>query len=286
MKKKARRNILKGLAISAPVVWSKPVIDSAILPAHAQSTGCCAEKGCKNLADNGGSIDWPGGCDAMVDVAVYGSGSAGCGGSRPRRIRVALARSEEEAAGLLECERGASPFPQSRGVPEGCLFYECVRRQRCLLYGSPVLMSDGSVKPIETLDVGQLVRAVEFKGINLSFGVITKLVKKHQREAYFLINNELRITNDHPVRVRRNEIEQWIRVEDLIIGDLVKSQNDYTHIRSSEKIFDRAMTVYMETSNDHFVVQAETSSYVVRSKYVSERLSDLTEDSEKLALNY
>ena len=84
----------------------------------------------------------------------------------------------------------------------------------------------------------------------------------------------------------RDEIEQWIRVEKLIIGDLVKSQNGYTNVRSSEKIFDKAMTVYMETNNDHFVVRAETSTYVVKSTYVSELEKVLTKENENLVLSY
>ena len=38
MNKNKRRNVLKGLALGAPVVWVKPVIEAVILPVHAQTS--------------------------------------------------------------------------------------------------------------------------------------------------------------------------------------------------------------------------------------------------------
>ncbi len=37
MNKKLRRNLLKGLAVGAPAVWAKPIVDSAVLPTYAQT---------------------------------------------------------------------------------------------------------------------------------------------------------------------------------------------------------------------------------------------------------
>ena len=34
MSKEKRRKVLKSLAVGAPVVWAKPVVDSVLLPAH------------------------------------------------------------------------------------------------------------------------------------------------------------------------------------------------------------------------------------------------------------
>ena len=41
MNKKSRRNVLKGLAVGAPLVWVKPAVNSIVLPAHARSS--CVE---------------------------------------------------------------------------------------------------------------------------------------------------------------------------------------------------------------------------------------------------
>ena len=39
MKVDKRRKALKALAIGAPAVWAKPVVDSVLLPAHADASG-------------------------------------------------------------------------------------------------------------------------------------------------------------------------------------------------------------------------------------------------------
>ena len=38
MYKETRRNLIKGLAVGAPVAWAKPVVDSVVLPAHAETS--------------------------------------------------------------------------------------------------------------------------------------------------------------------------------------------------------------------------------------------------------
>ena len=38
MKKNDRRKALKALAVGAPAVWAKPVVDGVVLPAHAATT--------------------------------------------------------------------------------------------------------------------------------------------------------------------------------------------------------------------------------------------------------
>ena len=40
MDKKARRNALKALAVGAPAIWAKPVVDSVVIPAHAVTSTC------------------------------------------------------------------------------------------------------------------------------------------------------------------------------------------------------------------------------------------------------
>ncbi len=38
MKKNIRRNLLRGLAVAMPATWAKPVINSAVLPVHAETS--------------------------------------------------------------------------------------------------------------------------------------------------------------------------------------------------------------------------------------------------------
>ncbi len=46
MTKRTRRNLLKGLAVSAPAAWSTPLVTSVILPAHAQTSPCGPSLSC------------------------------------------------------------------------------------------------------------------------------------------------------------------------------------------------------------------------------------------------
>lgn len=46
MTKRTRRNLLKGLAVSAPAAWSTPLVTSVILPAHAQTSPCGSSLSC------------------------------------------------------------------------------------------------------------------------------------------------------------------------------------------------------------------------------------------------
>ena len=43
MDKKSRRNAIKALAVGAPAVWAKPVVDSLLLPAHGAMTVACVQ---------------------------------------------------------------------------------------------------------------------------------------------------------------------------------------------------------------------------------------------------
>lgn len=40
MTSRTRRNLLKGLTVSAPAAWTTPLVQSIILPAHAQTSPC------------------------------------------------------------------------------------------------------------------------------------------------------------------------------------------------------------------------------------------------------
>ena len=53
---------------------------------------------------------------------------------------------------------------------------------------------------------------------NYGATIIEELITNHMREGYYVINNELKITNDHPLFVNNSV---WKRTEDLSIGDMI-----------------------------------------------------------------
>ncbi len=65
MSERNRRKALKLLAVGAPMAWTKPVVKSVILPAHASVTTCCVTY--INLLPNSGNV--------VVSSALLCSGS-------------------------------------------------------------------------------------------------------------------------------------------------------------------------------------------------------------------
>ena len=126
----------------------------------------------------------------------------------------------------------------------------------CFLAGTPITMADGRQRPIEEVKVGDWVRA---------FDETTKTLQKDQvketfiREAdsYFIINNTLKVTGEHPFyaksqrdevlsdgeRGREAESNQsrrmkgtWVKAKDLKVGDILKTVDGESPITSIERI--------------------------------------------------
>ena len=77
-----------------------------------------------------------------------------------------------------------------------------------------------------------------------------------------------------PVLVARNHSLVWCRVDDLVVGDRIRSLNSFIDIASLEYHDQPLETVYLETQTGNFVAMAGSDHYVVKSTYAeqSERL--------------
>ena len=99
MTKKSRRKALKGLAISVPAVWAKPVLDSVVLPAHASTT--CDPSGCFAETDiTGNSYSVVGG------ELIHYIGTETCSGEESQHSDgpISTAATRELAADELDCK--------------------------------------------------------------------------------------------------------------------------------------------------------------------------------------
>lgn len=128
-----RRKLLKALSIASvpAATWSKPVVNSVLLPAHARTSdpetgpGCGAEAGCYTfeLEGRGGvvSFSWPGG------IGPFGlnlDAGTNCEGGFVDFLEIVVAKNEEAAADASQC---ASPG-EIETVPApagGCRFFGC-----------------------------------------------------------------------------------------------------------------------------------------------------------------
>ncbi len=108
----------------------------------------------------------------------------------------------------------------------------------CLLYGTQILLSNGSTKNIEDLEIGDLVKTVAIAGLNSEIETAWKTfssnqfspteessvvvgIQKSQFSFYFLINEQLKITFEHPVFISRNNVYAFLRANDLVMGDKI-----------------------------------------------------------------
>ena len=88
---------------------------------------------------------------------------------------------------------------------------------------------------------------------------VTEVLHKHMREGYYVVNGELKITNDHPVLANGS----WKRTEDLVLGDYI---ND-VKVASIEYIEKITPTVYIGTEADRYTVYTEGATYTVHGQY-------------------
>lgn len=150
----------------------------------------------------------------------------------------------------------------------------------CLLNDSLVLVPGNKLIKIQYLKERNTVSSVDIKNDIIKATRITKIIKQHLRHFFYVINEGLFITNDHPVLVLRNFQLNWVKVENLMIGDLIKSLDGYITVKSILKILKPAFTVYMETESGSFIVKGASDYYVVKSNYMPAEfeITDLSND--------
>ncbi len=146
-----------------------------------------------------------------------------------------------------------------------------VHNKDCILYNTLIIGEDGKPVKIQDLDLGDEITSIDVISEKLLSTKITKIIKQHLRGYYYSINNELNITNDHPVLVLTDKKLEWVKVADLVVGEKIKSVHGYTTINTIERIDKLAVTVYLETEAGNFIVMANSNYYVVKSNYANKK---------------
>ncbi|MCC7144480.1 MAG: hypothetical protein IT349_20475 [Candidatus Eisenbacteria bacterium] len=85
----------------------------------------------------------------------------------------------------------------------------------CLLEGTPITMADGSQKAVEQIQEGNVVLSYDEAKDALVPSVVTKVHKPFETPYYYVINDELRVTETHPV-LRHG---RWTSAGELQVGD-------------------------------------------------------------------
>ena len=116
----SKRNLAKVLGVSGvgALVWKKPIVESVVLPSHAQIS-CNAPAGCYGI--DGGALAWPGG---------FGPETVrrdGCEATTGPSWTLVVASNSTDAFNLLGCDESldTAVVPTTPALV-GCSFYRCV----------------------------------------------------------------------------------------------------------------------------------------------------------------
>lgn len=131
----------------------------------------------------------------------------------------------------------------------------------CLVYGTLIEMSDGTFKPIEDIATGDEIVSYNIDGLSLEeeawvdwyaryriFGqkTVSTVISNNlsSNRLYYLINNNLKITNEHPVLVRKGgDTITWERIKYLKVGYSIFNSNlEWVEVTSIEHIFKDVQT--------------------------------------------
>ena len=88
---------------------------------------------------------------------------------------------------------------------------------------------------------------------------VKEVLHKHMRSGYYAINDELKISKDHPVLANGT----WTRPEDLIIGDSING----IPVASLEYVERMTPTVSIVIDGESFDVHTENNIYTVHGRY-------------------
>ncbi|MFH1232132.1 MAG: polymorphic toxin-type HINT domain-containing protein [Planctomycetota bacterium] len=85
----------------------------------------------------------------------------------------------------------------------------------CFLAGTPILMADGSSKPIEDIKVGDIVLAFDQESGEMKPDKVSEIFRHPKEDTYLVINGHLKVTPIHPVLSKG----KWVSIGDLKVGD-------------------------------------------------------------------
>ncbi len=282
----SRRKLLKSIAAgsgavvagkSLPESWSKPIVDSVLLPVHAEttSTGSNTESTCTAVDDEFTPTDILGGDGSVPAPGVLANDSCTqvVSNTDPVLVQHGPVNSltvNADGSFDYQVEDENTIFTFTYTTESGATATVTVNHDmgahHCLAHDTLILTPGNRHRSIDSLKIGDIVTAYE-SGKASILTVVTKVVTEHIRSDFYTINGDLRITDDHPVLVARGHSLVWCRVDNLVVGDRIRSLNGFVQIASLDYHNQPLETVYVETHRGNFIALAGSDHYVVKSAY-------------------
>ena len=176
-------------------------------------------------------------CDVQIYVTITPYSASGCEGT---------------SAGTLEVVHKSDSYSS---------LCACSGGDGCLVYGTKVLMYDGSLKNVEDLVIGDIVKSMSINGLNAgqefawqNFSTnnfeyeeglsIIYAINDNSFNQYYVFNNRLRATYEHPIFIKRGDICMFEPAENVTIGDyMFTSDNEFEIITSIDIIDENVQTI-------------------------------------------
>jgi prepilin-type N-terminal cleavage/methylation domain-containing protein len=117
----------------------------------------------------------------------------------------------------------------------------------CFLSDTPILMSDGSFKPIQDVKVGDKIIAFDEETGEFKEDKVVKFFQ-HKADEYLIVNDKLKVTKNHPVYSDGN----WVEIGSLKEGDnLLSSKGEPERIASIKEIKETVLVYNLEVNPYH-----------------------------------
>jgi len=174
----------------------------------------------------------------VVDAAEFGPGTGGYSTEDAAAAADVAGHSGDTGPGGSGADHGADAAG-STGAGTGT---------DCLTEDMKVNLN-GVIDFVTNIKVGDIIDNYKVK----------EVIHKHMRSGYYAINNELKISNDHPVLANGT----WTRPENLVVGDSING----IPVASLEYIERMTPTVSIVIDGESFDVHTENNIYIVHGRY-------------------
>ena len=130
----------------------------------------------------------------------------------------------------------------------------------CFLKDTKILLKDSEYKKIQDLSENDILKSSNIQDLDNnnvdieyllnwytkdfkyeSSNTLVKELYKHSTEQYYIINDELKLTPEHLLFVKKNDIYEWYSAKNIKIGyELLNSENKFIKVESIEEVNKRA----------------------------------------------
>lgn len=129
----------------------------------------------------------------------------------------------------------------------------------CFLKDTKILLKDSEYKNIQDLSENDILKSSNIQGLdnnnvdieyllnwytkdfkNETSNTTVKELYKHSTEQYYIINDELKLTPEHLLFVKKNDIYEWYSAKNIKIGyellNSANSENKFIKVESIEEV--------------------------------------------------